>query len=76
MFNLWPMRKPTLAVSAVLVTMLACTSSQDPPFDVLITGGEVLDGTGAAAVRADVGIRGDRVEAIGPLAGRLRREDD
>jgi N-acyl-D-amino-acid deacylase len=75
-FNLWPMstpwplRKPTLAVSAVLVTMLACTSPQEPPFDVLIAGGEVLDGTGAAAVRADVGIRGDRVAAIGPLAGR------
>ncbi len=64
------MRKPTLAVLAVLVTMLACTSPQAPPFDVLITGGEVLDGTGAAAVRADVGIRGDRVEAIGALAGR------
>jgi N-acyl-D-aspartate/D-glutamate deacylase len=64
------MSKTFLAVSAVLVTMLACTSPQDPPFDVLITGGEVLDGTGAAAVRADVGIRGDRVEAIGALAGR------
>jgi N-acyl-D-amino-acid deacylase len=64
------MRKPTLAMMSVLATMLACTSSQDPSFDVLITGGEVLDGTGAAAVRADVGIRGDRVEAIGPLTGR------
>lgn len=64
------MSKSFLAVSAVLVTMLACTSPQDRPFDILITGGEVLDGTGAAAVRADVGIRGDRVEAIGSLAGR------
>jgi N-acyl-D-amino-acid deacylase len=64
------MRKPTLAMLSVLATMLACTSPQDPSFDVLITGGEVLDGTGAAAVRADVGIRGDRVEAIGPLTGR------
>ena len=64
------MRKIILSVAAVLVTMLACTLPQDPPFDVLITGGEVLDGTGAAAVRADVGIRGDRVEAIGSLSGR------
>jgi N-acyl-D-amino-acid deacylase len=34
--------------------------------DVLITGGEVYDGTGAAPVRADVGIAGDRVARIGP----------
>src|SRR5687767_10468910 len=64
------MRRLTPAVSAVVVTMLACTSPQEPPFDVLITGGEVLDGSGAAAIRADVGIRGDRVEAVGSLAGR------
>ena len=37
---------------------------------MLITGGEVLDGTGAAALRADVGIRDGRIEAIGQLAGR------
>jgi N-acyl-D-aspartate/D-glutamate deacylase len=34
--------------------------------DVLITDGEVYDGTGAAPVRADVGIAGDRVARIGP----------
>jgi N-acyl-D-amino-acid deacylase len=50
--------------------LVSCTSSSEPPLDVLISGGEVLDGTGAAAVRADVGIRDGRIEAIGPLAGR------
>lgn len=34
--------------------------------DVLITGGDVYDGTGAAPVRADVGIAGDRVVRTGP----------
>jgi N-acyl-D-amino-acid deacylase len=34
-------------------------------FDVLIAGGEVYDGTGGGPVRADVGIAGDRVAAIG-----------
>jgi N-acyl-D-amino-acid deacylase len=29
--------------------------------DILITGGEVYDGTGGPPVRADVGIAGDRV---------------
>ncbi len=34
--------------------------------DVLITGGEVYDGTGAHPVRADVGIAGDRVAWVRP----------
>lgn len=33
-------------------------------FDVVIRGGLVLDGTGAAARRLDVGIRGDRIVAM------------
>jgi dihydroorotase/N-acyl-D-amino-acid deacylase len=35
--------------------------------DVIIEGGIVHDGTGGTATRADVGVRGDRVEAIGDL---------
>jgi len=39
-------------------------------FDWLIRGGEVLDGTGAPPVRADVAVAGDRVVAVAPgLAG-------
>lgn len=38
-----------------------------PTFDVLIRGGTVYDGTGAPGRREDVGIRGDRVAAIGDL---------
>lgn len=34
--------------------------------DILITGGEVYDGTGGPPVRADVGIAADRVARIGP----------
>ena len=30
-------------------------------YDVLIRGGSVVDGTGSAARRADVGVTGDRV---------------
>src|SRR5262245_17770132 len=37
-------------------------------FDILITGGRVIDGSGLPWFRADVGIRGDRVAAVGPLA--------
>ncbi|WP_217370552.1 N-acyl-D-amino-acid deacylase family protein [Nonomuraea antri] len=38
-------------------------------FDVVISGGRVLDGTGAPAYRADVAISGDRIAAIGRLIG-------
>ncbi len=44
-------------------------------FDVLIVGGTLVDGTGRAGVRADVGMQADRVAAIGDLTaaeGRLR----
>ncbi len=37
-------------------------------FDTLILGGELLDGSGAAMQRSDVGIVGDRIAAIGSLA--------
>jgi len=38
-------------------------------FDAIIRGGTVYDGTGAPGRRADVGIRGDRIAAVGDLAG-------
>ncbi|WP_090930025.1 N-acyl-D-amino-acid deacylase family protein [Nonomuraea jiangxiensis] len=38
-------------------------------FDVVISGGRVLDGTGAPPYRADVAIGGDRIAAVGRLDG-------
>ncbi|MEU9869304.1 D-aminoacylase [Actinomadura sp. NPDC048021] len=38
--------------------------------DLLIAGGTLADGTGAAPVRADVAVTGGRVTGIGDLAGR------
>jgi N-acyl-D-amino-acid deacylase len=38
-------------------------------FDVLLTNGRIVDGTGAPWFRGDLGIVGDRIAAIGSLAG-------
>src|SRR5437016_5172783 len=37
-------------------------------FDIIIKGGTVYDGTGRAPVKADVGIKGDRIAAVGNLS--------
>jgi dihydroorotase/N-acyl-D-amino-acid deacylase len=56
--------------------LMACQSSVPAPpaavdsFDLLIANGRVVDGTGAPWYRADIGITGDRITAIGRLAGR------
>ena len=39
-------------------------------YDLLIANGRVLDGTGSPWRRADVAVAGDKIVAIGHLAGR------
>jgi len=43
-------------------------------FDLLITGGEVFDGSGRPGERRDIGIRGDRIAEIGGLKGATARQ--
>jgi len=42
-------------------------------FDLVLAGGRVVDGTGNPWYRADVGIRGDRIAAVGALGGAETR---
>jgi N-acyl-D-amino-acid deacylase len=50
------------------VLLGACRSTPPPPhFDVLIRGGTLYDGSGGEGVRADVGVTGDRIAAVGDL---------
>ena len=39
------------------------------PYDLVIRNATVIDGTGAPRFRADIGIRGDRIEQVGSLEG-------
>src|SRR5437660_38699 len=50
-----------------LPLMIASQSKQSASYDVIIKAGTVYDGTGRAPVRADIGIRGDRITLIGNL---------
>lgn len=43
------------------------TSTTPLHFDLLIQGGQVIDGSGAEPARADVGVVGDRIVAVGDL---------
>ena len=54
--------------SLLASVLLLLSASAPPDYDVVLANGRVIDGTGAPWFRADVGIRGDRIEAIGDLS--------
>jgi N-acyl-D-amino-acid deacylase len=47
----------------------ASLAAQQPPYDLLIRNGRVLDGTGNPWFPADIAVRGGRIVAVGSLAG-------
>ena len=59
-------------LAALLLGALAVAApAQD--FDLLLRGGRVADGSGTAAVLADVAVKGGRITAIGRVTGTAKR---
>lgn len=63
------MSRLTCLVLCLSATCSCGFAAEDEPFDILIRGGRVIDGSGNPWFHADVAIRGDRISAIGPLEG-------
>jgi N-acyl-D-amino-acid deacylase len=66
------MRTRTLLVLVTLLAAAPAVLSQQGPsrqFDLLFRNARVYDGNGNPWIRADVGITGDRIEAVGTLEG-------
>ena len=70
------------AVSRLLFLLLttACglgggtPARSDGPYDVILRGGWIIDGSGNPRYRGDLGIRGDRIAAVGFLGTAAARE--
>jgi len=59
----------TSAAIILLTTLLnAVVFAKPAEFDAIIRGGTIYDGTGAVPMKADVGIKGDRIVKVGDLS--------
>jgi N-acyl-D-amino-acid deacylase len=59
----------TLLLLTVLLAVAACSAQQARPFDLIITNGHIIDGTGSPWYSGDIGIRDGKIAAVGNLAG-------
>lgn len=67
------MKRLLLLLAAGLCLIAAAPASppkQSAAYDLLFTGGRVVDGTGAPWFLADVAVRGGKIAAVGKLAGQ------
>jgi N-acyl-D-amino-acid deacylase len=69
-------RRLTLAFLLVVSTLGFAAdhaTAGPPPFDLVITKGHIIDGTGSPWYSGDIGVRDGRVAAIGNLSGAARK---
>ncbi len=58
--------------SVVVFASQAVRATGAAPFDVVITNGHIIDGTGSPWYSGDVGIRDGKIAALGALSGEAR----
>jgi dihydroorotase/N-acyl-D-amino-acid deacylase len=65
----------TLAVLLIVsaLAFAADHAAADAPFDLVMTNGHIIDGTGSPWYSGDIGIRDGRIAAIGNLSGAARK---
>jgi N-acyl-D-amino-acid deacylase len=56
---------PIAALAGALLLLSCATPAAQAPFDIVIRGGTVYDGSGGQPFVGDVAIRGDRIVAVG-----------
>ncbi len=54
-----------LILTVIFTIFLNCSGGN---YDLIITGGTIIDGTGQPAIKTDIGITGDRIIAIGNIS--------
>ena len=53
---------------AIAIFTASCRSNEQAPLDLVIRGGDLIDGTGSPPRRADIGVRADAIVEIGDLS--------
>ena len=66
--------RTVFGVLFVSLILTGCTPKGPADYDLIIQGGTIYDGSGENPVVADIGISGDRIEAIGDLQGKIAEE--
>jgi N-acyl-D-aspartate/D-glutamate deacylase len=59
-----------LLIGTTLLVALAPARSADPPFDLVIRGGKIVDGTGNPWYHGDLAVRGRRIVALGKIGSQ------
>ena len=66
--------RSSAAIATVFLALVGCAGSAHPgatspegSYDVVISGGKIVDGTGNSWFYGDIGLRGDRIAIIAPV---------
>jgi N-acyl-D-amino-acid deacylase len=65
--------KLTIALAILLLSAAQPSPAQAPLFDIVVTNGHIIDGTGSPWYSGDIGIRDGKISAIGNLTAAPRQ---